>query len=163
MSGKAEAERFDNAVRKIFSVAKDDLLKPEAKQRRARGQKKRAKKPAWLSRIFLRDDAVECLGTLPNAGLIAVNPAAPTCWAGASMPVFLTHKYNRGVTPSLAKLWVALIVSSAVEGKLTPSVPTNARVSLKPCPVVNLPPEPPFGWATFPRNMVQTRSQFCQL
>jgi hypothetical protein len=42
--GNTEAERFDNAVRKMFSVSKEELLKREAKWRRARARKKRAKK-----------------------------------------------------------------------------------------------------------------------
>ena len=33
--GNTEAERFDNAVRKMFTVSKDALLKEEAKQKRA--------------------------------------------------------------------------------------------------------------------------------
>ena len=44
--GSTEFEKFDNAVRKIFSVSKKDLLKAEAKWKRARARKKRAKKPA---------------------------------------------------------------------------------------------------------------------
>jgi hypothetical protein len=43
--GNTEAERMDNAVRKMFSVSKDDILKEEAKWKRDYG-KKRAKKPA---------------------------------------------------------------------------------------------------------------------
>lgn len=42
--GNTEAERFDNAVRKIFSVSKEELLKREAKWKRARTCKERAKK-----------------------------------------------------------------------------------------------------------------------
>jgi len=42
--GSTEAERFDNAVRQIFSVSKKDLLKAEAKWKRARAKKKAAKK-----------------------------------------------------------------------------------------------------------------------
>lgn len=34
--GKTEAERMDNAIRKMFSVSKEDLLKKEAKWKRAR-------------------------------------------------------------------------------------------------------------------------------
>jgi hypothetical protein len=41
--GNTEAERFDNAVRKIFTVSKEDVLKEEAKWKRARARKKRAK------------------------------------------------------------------------------------------------------------------------
>jgi hypothetical protein len=44
VSGKTEAERFDNAVRKIFSVSKKDLLKREAKWKRER--KRRTSKSA---------------------------------------------------------------------------------------------------------------------
>lgn len=42
--GNTEAERFDHAVRKMFTVSKEDVLKEEAKQKRARARKKRAKK-----------------------------------------------------------------------------------------------------------------------
>jgi len=42
--GDTEAERFDNAVRKMLTVSKDELLKREAKWKRARARKKRAKK-----------------------------------------------------------------------------------------------------------------------
>ena len=42
--GKTEAERFDNAVRKIFSVSKEELLKREAEWQRARGGKTAPKK-----------------------------------------------------------------------------------------------------------------------
>lgn len=42
--GHTEAERFDNAVRKILTVSKDDLLKAERKWKRGRAKKKRAKK-----------------------------------------------------------------------------------------------------------------------
>lgn len=42
--GKTEAERFDNAVRKMFRVSKDDLLKREAEWKRTRARKRRAKK-----------------------------------------------------------------------------------------------------------------------
>jgi hypothetical protein len=41
--GDTEAERFDNAVRKMVTVSKEDLLKEEAKWKRTRA-KKRAKK-----------------------------------------------------------------------------------------------------------------------
>jgi hypothetical protein len=41
--GDTDAERFDNAVRKLFTVSKEDLLKEEAKWNRARARKKRAK------------------------------------------------------------------------------------------------------------------------
>jgi len=44
--GKTEAERFDNAVRKIFSVSKEELLKREAKWKRERTRKRRASKSA---------------------------------------------------------------------------------------------------------------------
>jgi hypothetical protein len=42
--GDTEAERMDNAVRKMFTVSKDELLKEEAKQKKGRDRKKQAKK-----------------------------------------------------------------------------------------------------------------------
>jgi hypothetical protein len=42
--GSTDAERMDNAVRKMFSVSKDDLLKREEAWKRARARKKRTKK-----------------------------------------------------------------------------------------------------------------------
>jgi hypothetical protein len=42
--GNTEAERFDNALRKMFTVSKEDLLKEEAKWKRTRARKKRIKK-----------------------------------------------------------------------------------------------------------------------
>lgn len=44
--GETDAERFDNAFRKILTVSKTDLLKAETNWKRARARKKRAKKPA---------------------------------------------------------------------------------------------------------------------
>jgi hypothetical protein len=44
MPGNTEAERFDNAVRKIFTVSKTDILREEANWKRSRARKKRAKK-----------------------------------------------------------------------------------------------------------------------
>ncbi len=41
--GNTEAERFDNAVRKMFSVSKEELLKREAKWKRAQARKKRGR------------------------------------------------------------------------------------------------------------------------
>lgn len=38
--GRTEAERFDNALRQVFSVSKDELLKKEAREK-ARSKKKR--------------------------------------------------------------------------------------------------------------------------
>jgi hypothetical protein len=43
--GSTEAERFDNAVRKMFTVSKEALLKEEAKRSKARVRKKRENKP----------------------------------------------------------------------------------------------------------------------
>jgi hypothetical protein len=43
--GNTEAERMDNALRKLFTVSKDDYLKEEERRGRARARKKRAKKP----------------------------------------------------------------------------------------------------------------------
>jgi hypothetical protein len=37
--GNTEAERFDNAVRNIFSVSKKELLKREAKWKRTQARK----------------------------------------------------------------------------------------------------------------------------
>jgi len=49
--GNTEAERFDNALRAIFSVPKDAVLKAEAKEKRARARKRRpAKSASALSR-----------------------------------------------------------------------------------------------------------------
>jgi hypothetical protein len=42
--GNTDAERMDNALRKILTVSKTDLLKAEANWKRARARKKRAKK-----------------------------------------------------------------------------------------------------------------------
>jgi hypothetical protein len=44
--GNTEAERMDNAVRKMFSMSKEEFLKKEATWKRARARKKRAKKTA---------------------------------------------------------------------------------------------------------------------
>jgi len=44
--GNTDAERMDNALRKILTVSKADLLKEEAKWKRARARKKRATKPS---------------------------------------------------------------------------------------------------------------------
>ncbi len=43
--GNTEAERMDNALRKILTAPKEDLLKEEAKWKRTRARKKRATKP----------------------------------------------------------------------------------------------------------------------
>lgn len=42
--GNTEAERFDNAVRKVFSVSKEAYLKEEARLKKLRARKRRAKK-----------------------------------------------------------------------------------------------------------------------
>jgi hypothetical protein len=44
--GNTDAERFDNAVRKLFTVSKADVVKAEEKWKRERAQKKRTKKTA---------------------------------------------------------------------------------------------------------------------
>jgi hypothetical protein len=44
--GNTDAERMDNALRKILTVSKADLLKEEAKWKRMRTRKKRAAKPS---------------------------------------------------------------------------------------------------------------------
>ena len=40
------AERMDNAVRRFFTVSKQDFLKAEARGKKVRERKKRAKKTA---------------------------------------------------------------------------------------------------------------------
>jgi hypothetical protein len=42
--GKTEFERFDNAVRQVLSVPKEQLLRREAQEKRIRERKKRTKK-----------------------------------------------------------------------------------------------------------------------
>jgi hypothetical protein len=44
--GNTEAERFDNAIRKLFTVPKEAYLKEEVRLKKLRDRKKRAKKPA---------------------------------------------------------------------------------------------------------------------
>jgi hypothetical protein len=39
--GETEVERFDQAVRKMFTVSKEDVVKDEAKQKRSRARKSR--------------------------------------------------------------------------------------------------------------------------
>jgi hypothetical protein len=39
--GRTESERFDNALRHVFTVSKDDLLKREAAEKKSRTRKKR--------------------------------------------------------------------------------------------------------------------------
>ena len=41
--GKTESERFDNAVRKTFTVSKEDMQRREAESRRLHGKKKKPK------------------------------------------------------------------------------------------------------------------------
>ena len=43
--GNTDAERMDNAVRKMFTVSKEDVLKAEAKWKRAQAKKKSRKQP----------------------------------------------------------------------------------------------------------------------
>jgi hypothetical protein len=42
--GNTEAERFDNAVRTMFTVSKDDFLKREGRWKQNQANKKRAKR-----------------------------------------------------------------------------------------------------------------------
>jgi hypothetical protein len=42
--GKTEAERFDNALRQVFSVSKEYLLKKEAQEKRKKERKKEQKR-----------------------------------------------------------------------------------------------------------------------
>jgi hypothetical protein len=44
--GNSAAEKFDNAVRKVFSVSKEAYLKEEARLKKLRDRKKRTKSPA---------------------------------------------------------------------------------------------------------------------
>ena len=43
--GNTDAERMSNALRKVLTVSKEDLMKEEAKWKRSRARKKRATKP----------------------------------------------------------------------------------------------------------------------
>jgi hypothetical protein len=43
--GKTEFERFDNAVRQVLSVSKEELLKREQREKQTRERKKRSRKP----------------------------------------------------------------------------------------------------------------------
>ncbi|MGB6686288.1 MAG: hypothetical protein WBE76_00430 [Terracidiphilus sp.] len=42
--GKTEFERFDNAVRHVLTVSKDDLLKREDREKRKKERKKKSTK-----------------------------------------------------------------------------------------------------------------------
>jgi hypothetical protein len=42
--GHSDSERMDNAVRKMFSVSKEEIVRREAEEKRARQRIKRAKK-----------------------------------------------------------------------------------------------------------------------
>ena len=44
--GNSEAERMDNAVRQMFTVSKEALLKEEAKQKKTRDRKGRLENPS---------------------------------------------------------------------------------------------------------------------
>jgi hypothetical protein len=46
IEGKTPWKRLDNAVRQIFTVSKEDVLKEEAKQKRARTKKQSRRKVA---------------------------------------------------------------------------------------------------------------------
>jgi len=41
--GKTEFERFDNAVRQVLTVSKEELLKREAREKKTRERKRRPK------------------------------------------------------------------------------------------------------------------------
>src|SRR5690242_3306037 len=49
--GNTEAERMDNAVRRMFSVSKEDMLREEARLKGAKGKQK-DKKEAYLTTSF---------------------------------------------------------------------------------------------------------------
>jgi len=42
--GKTEYERFDNALRQVLSVSKEDLLKMEAREKRKKERKRERKR-----------------------------------------------------------------------------------------------------------------------
>jgi len=42
--GKTESERFDNALRHVFTVSKEEILKREAKEKRTKERKKEQKR-----------------------------------------------------------------------------------------------------------------------
>lgn len=42
--GKTEFERFDNAVRQVLTISKEELLRREAREKKTRERKRRAKK-----------------------------------------------------------------------------------------------------------------------
>lgn len=42
--GKTDFERFDNAVRQVLTVSKEELLKRESREKRIKDRKKRRKK-----------------------------------------------------------------------------------------------------------------------
>jgi hypothetical protein len=42
--GKTEFERFDNAMRQVLTVSKEELLRREAAEKKERGRKRRRKK-----------------------------------------------------------------------------------------------------------------------
>jgi hypothetical protein len=42
--GKTESERFSNALRHVFTVSKDDLLKKEAREKRKKERKRERKR-----------------------------------------------------------------------------------------------------------------------
>jgi hypothetical protein len=42
--GKTDFERFDNAIRHVLTVSKEDLLKREAGEKRKKEKKRKAKK-----------------------------------------------------------------------------------------------------------------------
>jgi hypothetical protein len=42
--GKTEFERFDNAVRQVLTMSKEELLRREAQEKKARERKRRRKK-----------------------------------------------------------------------------------------------------------------------
>jgi hypothetical protein len=48
VTGNTEAERFDYAVRKMFTVSKKDVLKEETKWERARARSKRAEESGLI-------------------------------------------------------------------------------------------------------------------
>lgn len=60
--GNTEAERMDNAVRKMFSVSKEDYLKEEARRLRARKRPKKVSAKGTTKPLIIRDHTSGCEG-----------------------------------------------------------------------------------------------------
>jgi|SRR5436309_11445789 len=60
--GNTEFERFDNAVRKVVTVSKEDLLKAEAKWKPARARKKRRNGASPTGELLQPSFNFDCFG-----------------------------------------------------------------------------------------------------